>query len=42
MITYDDEGAIQMVIYYFGVDAAKTIKRKYGYANIEMLDYPYK
>ena len=37
MITYDDEEAIQIVVDLFGVDAAKTVKRKYGYTNIEML-----
>ena len=37
IITYDDEEAIQMIVHYFGIDVAKTVKRKYGYTNIEML-----
>ena len=41
VISYDDEEAIQLIIHYFGVDAAKTVKRKYGYAKIETLAYPY-
>ena len=41
MITYDDEDAIRIVVDYFGVEAAKTVKRKYGYVKIEMLAYPY-
>ena len=34
MITYDDEEAIKQVIFYFGTEGAKNIKRKYGYAKI--------
>jgi len=41
MITYDDEDAIRIVVDYFGVEAAKTVKRKYGYVKIETLAYPY-
>ena len=37
MITYDDEDTIRIVVDYFGVEAAKTVKRKYGYTRIEEL-----
>ena len=37
MITYDDEDAIKIIVDLFGVDAAKTVKRKYGYVGIEGL-----
>ncbi|MDL2228401.1 hypothetical protein LJC25_04295 [Bacteroidales bacterium OttesenSCG-928-K03] len=37
MISYEDDEVIKIIIHYFGVDVAKTVKRKYGYSDIETL-----
>lgn len=37
MVACDDEEAIRLVVGYFGMEIAKTVKRKYAYTKIEDL-----
>lgn len=37
MISYEDEEAMRIVVGYFGMEIAKTVKRKYAYLEIEKL-----